>query len=139
MAMNTYQTYLGYAASGSSYTKVIIKDYPDVLNDVNTIDVTTLDDAAHTYIMGLKDSGGDMTFTANYDSTVYQALVALEGTVENIVIAFGSTGTDGNWTFTGYITAGVVGKGADEAREMTIHVTPTSVPTFAVSAVTWAS
>ena len=138
MAMNTYQTYLGYGASSASYTKVIIKDYPDFLNEVNTIDVTSLDDAAHTYIMGLQDTGGDISFTANYDKTVYAALNGLSSE-QFLVLAFGSTGTDGNWKFKGYVNAGIVGKGADEAREMTIHVTASTVPVFGTASVTWST
>lgn len=90
--------------------------------------------------MGLKDSGGDMAFTANYDKTSYSAIKALEGTEQNLALWFGGTeaadgtvtptGSDGKWEFKGYVSVGIVGKGADEAREMQIHVTPTTVPAF---------
>ncbi len=47
---NTYMTFLMYSTnSGSSYTQLCpIKDYPDFLNDINTIDVTNLQNAMHT-------------------------------------------------------------------------------------------
>lgn len=47
---NTYQTYLMYSTnSGSTYTDLCpIKDYPDFLNEVATIDVTDLQNSMHT-------------------------------------------------------------------------------------------
>ena len=145
MAINTYMTFLmkGSGTGTTTYTDLVpIKDYPDFLNDVNTIDVTNLQQAMHTYIMGLKDTGGDMAFTANYTAVDYQTVKALEGAEQNLAIWFGGTesngvvtptGSDGKWAFSGYVTVGIVGKGADEAREMQIHVTPSSDMTFSVS------
>lgn len=131
---NTYQTYLMKSAnSGSSYTDLCpIKDYPDFLNEVNTIDVTTLQNSMHTYIQGLLDTGGDMAFTANYIPATYQTLKGLSGP-QYLAIYFGADGVDGKWTFQGIVSVGIVGKGVDEAREMTIHVTPTTDMTFALS------
>lgn len=144
MAMNTYMTFLMQSTNGTSYTSICpIKDYPDFLNDVNTIDVTSLQNAMHVYIKGLLDTGGDMAFTANYTPTDYQTVKALDdGAAKHLGIWFGGTvagstvtpsGTDGKWQFDGYVTVGVVGKGVDDAREMTIHVTPTTDMTFSVA------
>ena len=49
-AMNTYMTFLMVSSdSGSTYSDLIpIKDYPDFMNEVNTIDVTNLQNAMHT-------------------------------------------------------------------------------------------
>lgn len=139
---NTYLTFLMHkAAGGSDYTSLVpIKDYPDFLNDINTIDVTNLQQAMHTYILGLADTGGDMTFTANYIKSDYSTVKALEGEVQELALWFGGTvsgstvtptGEDGKWSFSGYVKAGIVGKGVDEAREMQIHVAPTTDMTFA--------
>lgn len=143
MAMNTYMTFLMQSTNGTTYTDIVpIKDYPDFLNNVNTIDVTNLQNEMHTYIMGLLDTGGDMAFTANYTSADYQTVKALDdGTEKNLAIWFGGTksggtvtptGVDGKWSFKGMIKVGIVGKGVDEAREMTIHVVPSSDMTFSV-------
>ncbi len=140
--MNTYMTFLMYKPSASSdYSELLpIKDYPDFLNDINTIDVTNLEQSMHTYILGLADTGGDMTFTANYIKSDYSAVKALEGSIQDVALWFGGTvsnttvtptGDDGKWSFKGYIKAGIVGKGVDEAREMQIHVAPTTDMTFA--------
>lgn len=56
MAMNTYKTFLlnGTGTGTLTYAEICpIKDYPDFLNEVNTIDVTSLENANHTYIFGL--------------------------------------------------------------------------------------
>ena len=142
-AMNTYMTFLMNSTdSGSTYTDIIpIVDYPDFMNEVNTIDVTNLQNSMHTYIMGLLDTGGDMAFTANYNKADYQTVKALDdGTDKYLAIWFGGTesggvvsptGTDGKWSFMGQIKVGIIGKGVDEARQMTIHVVPSSDMTFA--------
>ena len=138
--MLTYMSFLMYK-SGTSYLEICpIKDYPDFLNDLNTIDVTDLESEMHHYILGLKDTGGDMAFTANFTKSYYSTVKAMEGTEKELAIYFGGSksastitpsGDDGKWTFKGYISVGIVGKGADEAREMQIHVAPTSDMTFA--------
>ena len=81
-----------------------------------------------------------MDFTANYIKTDYSTVKALEGTVQDFAIWFGGSvsgstvtpsGDDGKWSFSGYIKTGIVGKGADEAREMQLHIAPTTDMTFA--------
>ena len=142
-AMNTYMTFLMHSTNGTSYSDVCpIKDYPDFMNEVNTIDVTNLQNSMHTYIMGLLDTGGSMDFTANYNATDYQTVKALDdGTEHYLAIYFGGqivgstvtpTGIDGIWKFKGMVKVGIVGKGVDEAREMTIHVVPGTDMTFSV-------
>lgn len=144
MAMITYMTFLMHGTGTGTLTWADIcpiVDYPDFMNEINPIDVTNLQNEMHTYIMGLKDTGGDMPFTANYDATDYQSIKALEGTEQNLAIWFGGTksgetitptGTDGKWTFKGMISVGLVGGGVDAARQMTIHVTPTTDMTFSI-------
>ena len=143
MAMNTYMTFLMQSTNGTSYTDLVpIKDYPDFLNEVNTIDVTNLQNEMHTYIAGLLDTGGTLDFTCNYSATDYQTVKALDdGAEKYLAIWFGGTksgstvtptGVDGKWSFKGMVKVGIVGKGVDEAREMTIHVVPTTDMTFSV-------
>ena len=140
MAMNTYMTFLMKSAdNGNTYTDLVhIKDYPDFLNSINTIDVTDLQNSMHTYIMGLQDTGGDLTFTANYTKADYTTLSGLTGE-QYLAIWFGGSvsggsvvpsGSDGKWSFKGLVSVGLVGKGVDEAREMQIHVTPTTDMSF---------
>lgn len=143
MAMNTYMTFLMHSTDGTTWTDTVpIVDYPDFLNNVNTIDVTNLQNSMHTYILGLDDTGGAMDFTANYTATDYGTIKALDdGTTKHLAIWFGGTkvgstvtpnGVDGKWTFDGMVKVGIVGKGVDEARQMTIHVVPSTDMTFTV-------
>ena len=143
MAMNTYMTFLMNSTNGTSYSDLVpIVDYPDFLNEINTIDVTNLQNEMHTYIAGLLDTGGSLDFTANYTATDYQTVKALDdGAEKYLAIWFGGTkngstvtptGVDGKWTFKGMVKVGLVGKGIDEARQMTIHVVPTTDMTFSV-------
>ena len=143
MAMNTYMTFLMHSTNGSTYTDLVpIKDYPDFLNDVNTIDVTSLQNSMHTYIAGLLDTGGSLDFTANYSASDYQTVKALDdGGEKYLAIWFGGTesggtitpnGVDGKWTFKGMVKVGISGKGVDEAREMIIHVVPSTDMVFSV-------
>lgn len=142
-AMNTYMTFLMTSTNGTSWSDLVpIKDYPDFLNNVNTIDVTNLQNANHTRIFGIGDNGDTMDFTANYTVSDYQNVKALDdGQEHNLAIWFGGqlvgstvtpTGVDGKWTFKGMVKVGIVGKGVDEAREMTIHVSVTTDMTFSV-------
>jgi hypothetical protein len=147
IATITYMTFLmvGTGTGTITYSKLCpIKDYPDFMNDVNTIDVTDLEHKMHVYARGLLDTGGDMAFTANYTLSDYQTVKALDdGTVKHLALYFGGneaadgtitpTGSDGKWLFDGYVTAGIVGKGADESREMQIHVVPASDMTFSTT------
>lgn len=141
MAMNTYMTFLMHSTDGSTYSDLVpIKDYPDFLNEINTIDVTNLQNANHTYIFGIGDSGGSLDFTANYDQTDYQTVKGLDdGTEKYLAIWFGGyesagtitpDGADGKWSFKGMVKVGISGKGVDEAREMIIHVVPTTDMVF---------
>lgn len=146
MAMNTYMTFLMQSTNGSTYTDLVpIKDYPDFLNEVNTIDTTSLQNGTHVYIFGIGDTGGSMDFTANFTPADYYKVRQLDdGTEKYLAIWFGGTesggtvtptGADGKWTFKGMVKVGIVGKGVDEAREMTIHVVPTTdiVPDATIS------
>lgn len=144
MAMNTYMSFLMHSTDGgSTWTDLVpIKDYPDFLNNINTIDVTNLQNANRTRIFGIGDNGDSLDFTCNYDLADYQALRALDdGTEKDLAIWFGGqivgstvtpTGVDGIWSFKGLLKVGVVGKGVDEAREMTVHIAVSSDMTFSV-------
>jgi hypothetical protein len=75
---------LGYKTSSSatSYTDLTnLQEIPDLGGDVDTVEVTTLADAAHTYIAGLKDYGDSLDFVFLYDPTQFGTLNALTGVI----------------------------------------------------------
>lgn len=142
MARSTYKTYLmkGTGTNTVTYTKLVdIKEFPDLGAAPEQIDVTTLDDSMRRYVEGVQDTEA-MTFTANYTSADYTTVAALAGTEQKLAVWFGATtssgvntptGSDGKFEFTGYVSVFVNGGGVNEAVDMTITVTPTSIITKA--------
>ena len=72
---------LSYKASGgNSYTDLTnLQEIPDLGGSADSVEVTTLDDAAHMYINGLKDYGDSLDFTFLYDKTQFTTLNGLSG------------------------------------------------------------
>lgn len=122
MAVSTSGTYLMYKATGAatSYTKLCdIIDYPDLGGTPSKLDTTDLSAKKFkTSILGLQETP-DLTFTANYDKTVYATLAALKGSYP-FELQFGTDGADGKYDWTGKIQVYVNGGGVDEVRKMTI-------------------
>ena len=138
---STYQSFLmrDTGTSGShNWQKVIdITDYPDIGGDPETLETTTLSDAAKTYILGIQDNGA-LTFNANYSTAGYAALSSLIGTMEKYSIWFGATvsgstvtpsGNDGKFDFDGQLNVKVTGAGVNEVRKMAITIAPSTVIT----------
>ena len=146
--MNSSMTFLMYreAGSASEYTKLVdIKDYPDsLMGEREQLDRTDLSGDSYTYEPGIRNPGGGSgyEFTANYDHDTFKSLLAMEGTEYEFAVWFGGeedsnnkgsftpTGDDGKFSFTGYATVDIVGKGVNEVREMTVTIMPTNTPTF---------
>lgn len=90
------------------------------------------------YIAGIQDRD-EMTFNANYTAANYAAVHALEGHSYDYAVWFGATGEvgsevptgeDGKFSWTGDIRAGVSGGGVNEAVQMTVTCTPSTVITY---------
>lgn len=142
--ISTYKTYLMYRTTTSgSYAKVIdITSFPDLIGTPERIDITTLSDAQRVYIAGISDRD-DMTFNANYTVNNFKAVHDLEGHIYEYALWFGATGdvgsetpdgSEGKFEWTGDIRAGVSGGGVNEAVQMTVTCTPSTVVTFTAPA-----
>lgn len=137
MAINTYGTYL-MKGTGTPlvYSKLIdIKDYPDMIAPPEQLDATTLSDPMRTYIPGIKDTGGALEFTCNYDETDFATIQALEGTETDFAVWLGETagtpdGSHGKFEFKGYIYAAKKGGGVNEVSDMTVGIIPSTEITF---------
>lgn len=136
----TYKTYLMYrTSSAASYAKLIdITSFPDLIGTPERIDITTLSDAQRVYIAGIQDRD-DMTFNANYTAENFAAVVELEGHIYEYAVWFGATGevgseeptgSEGKFSWSGDIRAGVSGGGVNEAVQMTVTCTPSTVIVF---------
>ena len=141
MAISTFMTFLMHKASNSeTYTKLCdITSFPDLGDDPETLDTTTLSDSMKTSILGIQEVGG-LTFEANYTKTDFAALKALERADEHYAVWLGGTesggtvtpdGTRGKFSFTGQLSVRVTGGGVNEVVKMSITIAPSSVISFA--------
>ena len=129
MAISTYGVTLKYG-SDSATTGIAIKDFPSLLGKRSALETTTLSDDAQTYIEGIRQQSETFDFTTNYDKTVFSTLNGLTG-VQKCELAF----SDGSkFTWDGKISASVNEGSVDGVVEMTISITPSTVPVFAAGA-----
>lgn len=140
MAISSYKAFLMSSTNGTTYTKLVdIKEFPDLGGAPEMLDTTTLSDGARTYIPGIQETES-MTFTANYTKADFTALSSASGTEGYYAVWFGATvsggvatptGTDGKFSFKGYLDVFVAGGGVNEVVDMTITIAPSTVITFA--------
>ena len=143
-ASSTYMTFLMHSTDGETYTKLVdIKEFPDLGQDPETLDTTTLTDKMRTSILGIQGNEG-MEFTANYDIDDYRRLAALMqsdrtqssyyavwfGGTENLATDPTPTGALGKFEFKGQLSVRVAGGGVDEVRDMSIMIAPTTPINF---------
>lgn len=125
MAISTFGVSLKYG-SDSPTTAVVIKDFPSLLGKRNSLETTTLSDDAQTFIQGIRAQSESFDFTANYDAAVYAAINALEE-IQKCSLTF----SDGSgYTWDGYLSASVNEGSVDAVLEMTISITPSTVPVW---------
>ena len=125
MAISTYGVTLKYG-SPTAQTEIVIKDFPEILGGRSALETTTLKDDAQTFIPGIRQQPESFDFTANYDATVMSTLNDLDG-AQNCELSF----SDGSkYTWSGYISARTNEGSVDAVIEMTVSITPTTVPVF---------
>ena len=113
------------AGSASSYTDLTnLQEIPDLGGSADSVEVTTLDDAAHMYINGLLDYGDSMDFTFLYDKTQYTTLNGLSGSVSWKVTFPGTGGA--TFTFDGEPSVRINSVGVNDAITYTLSVKPSS-------------
>lgn len=122
---------LSYKAGGaSSFTDLTnLQEIPDIGGSADSVEVTTLDDAAHMYINGLLDYGDSMDFTFLYDKTQFTTLSGLSGSVSWKVTLPGTGGATA--TFDGEPSVKLNSVGVNDAITYTLSVKPSSAITFA--------
>ena len=131
MALHTFNTVLKYGTT-SPTTTLRIKDFPSILGKRSSVETTDLSDDAQTFISGIRQQGESFDFLANYDPTVYAALNELDA-VQKCALVY----SDGSgYTWDGRISASVNEGSVDAVVEMTISITPTTVPVWAAKVAT---
>ncbi len=103
-----------------------IKDFPSILGQRSALEVTTLSDDAQKYIAGIRQQSDTFPFLMNYDATSYDELNKLTDEQECKL-----TFSDGSgFTWQGYVSASINEGSVDAVLEMTVNVTPSSVPVW---------
>lgn len=104
-----------------------IKDFPSILGQRSALEVTSLSDDAQRYIAGIRQQSDTFPFLANYEATAYDELNKLTDEQECKL-----TFSDGSgFTWQGYVSASINEGSVDAVLEMTINVTPSSIPVWA--------
>ncbi len=122
MAISSYNTKL--TIGSKTYD---IKDFPSIVGKRSALETTTLSDDAQTFIQGIRQQEESFDFLANYDPTVYAEINAMSGEQE-CQLTF-SDGSGYSWE--GAVSASVNEGDVDSVLEMTISVTPSTVPVWA--------
>ena len=130
MAVITYQTYLmkGTGSGTLTWSKLCdIKDYPDLLENPEQVETTTLSDKIRTYTEGLR-SNEMKTFTCNHTKADFDTILALAGVEQNLAVWFGAAsdgvtpdGHDGKLEGKGLVSVGLPGAGSGDVRNMTVN------------------
>ena len=129
MALSTFGVSLKYGEA-SPQTAVVIKDFPSLLGKRSSLETTTLSDDAQTFIAGIRQQSESFDFVTNYDPTVYNTLNSLDGDQ-----SWSLTFSDGSgYTWKGSVSVSVNEGAVDAVLEMTISVTPSTVPVWAQGA-----
>lgn len=128
--------YGAYGASGvtgpkdATYTTLAdMQEFPDLLGEPETVDVTTLENDFRHYIPGIRDVGGNMGFTFLYTKTGFAAANGITGHSYfrlTIPDENGATGTSGamNIYWAGYAKTSLQGKGVNDAMQFQLNVVP---------------
>lgn len=125
MAMTAYNTVLKYGAT-SPTTPISIKDTPVILAKRSSVEVTCLDDDARRYIQGIRETAESFDFTCNYDKEQFATLNALTAAQKCALIFSDNSG----YTWEGMISVSVNEASVDAVLEMTVSITPTTVPVW---------
>lgn len=143
MATSTYKSFLmRKGANVQDYEKLLdIKSYPALGGAPELLETTTLSDKMRTNILGIQ-ANDSMDFTCNYTEEDYSSVKALEGEEYDYAVWFGGTesngevtptGSDGKFSFKGYISVHVNGGEVNAVREMTVTLAASTPITFSNS------
>lgn len=141
MAHSTYKSFLMKSSDGDNWDQVIaIKSTPDMGDEPEQLETTTLSDPQRTYIAGLQDNPNKL-FTANYDPNDYANLQELANTELYYAVWLGGidnpgaqatpTGEWGKFKFKGSLSAWLNGSDVNGVHEITLCIVPSTVVSFA--------
>ena len=124
MAVISKNLKLSYLTSGSgtNYTDLTnLLEVPDLGGSVDSIEITTLSDAAHTYTNGLKNYGDSVEFKFLYEAAQFNALRQILQTSWKVTLPDGAS-----CTFSGASSVRLDGVGVNAALTYTLSIKPSS-------------
>lgn len=121
---------LSYKTPGESSTFVDLEnlqEIPDLGGEAESVEVTTLADAAHMYIPGLLNYGDNLGFKFLYEKEQFTALAALTDVITWKV----TLPDDTTCTFGGKGSVKIDGAGTNAALTYTLNIKPETEMVFA--------
>ena len=125
---------LSYKTNGETYTDLTnLQEIPELGGDTESIEITVLSDAAHMYTNGIKNYGDSLAFKFLYDTTQFETLNSLSGSVDwKVSLPDGENGViDTTCTFSGTCSVKLDGVGVNSALTYTLSIKPNSEMTWA--------
>lgn len=131
MATISHGITLSYkTASAEAFTALTnLQEIPDIGGTKESIEITTLADAAHVYTDGLISYGDSIEFKFLYDATQFTTLNGLTAAQTWKVTLPGGE----NCTFTGTGSVRLDGVGVNAVLTYTLAIKPTSAMTWAAA------
>ena len=117
-----------YYGKDSAFTALTnLQEIPELGGDTESIEITTLDDAAHMYTKGIKNYGDSVSFKFLYEKEQFNTLAGLDGEHNwKVELPDGTT-----CTFGGECSVKLDGVGVNAALTYTLAIKPTSEMVFA--------
>lgn len=114
---------LSYKTEGEIYTDLTdLQEIPDMGGETESIEITTLADAAHMYTNGIKSYGDSLEFSFLYASAQFDILNALTGSVGWKVTLPDNT----SCTFSGSCSVKLNGVGVNDVLTYVLAIKPDS-------------
>ena len=119
---------LSYKTDGDTYTELTnLQEIPELGGDAESIEITTLADAAHMYTDGILNYGDNLPFVFLYEKTQFTTLQGLTGSVDWKV----SLPDNSTCSFSGSCSVKLAGVGVNAALTYTLSIKPDSAMVWA--------
>jgi hypothetical protein len=126
---------LSYAQSNVAEFNVLtnLQEIPELGGDTESIEITTLTDAAHVYTDGIKNYGDSLAFKFLYEQTQFEELNMLHGTYSGEPLRWQVKLPDNTaCSFSGVCSVKLDGVGVNAALTYTLSIRPTSEMSWAL-------
>lgn len=113
---------LSYKNGGEFVALTNLQEIPELGGTAESIEITTLADAAHMYTDGILNYGDTLSFKFLYETTQFETLVALKDACEwEVALPDGTS-----CTFSGSASVKLDGVGVNAALTYTLGIKPNS-------------